>query len=211
MEFSFESSFNRVEVLAKLMPLPSVSMTLPCVSLKAKISKDTTCGACELEEELDDEDETLEELEELELDELLLEDELLELLEELLELLEVVLEEVDEEITLLVVENGGSEQQSDTLTFVEVDVEVDVEPLVFEVSLVEACGVHAVAQIANSMMAPNNKLFFFIKNLSQLLNNKITIFSMVNLLFCFDYDTLFLTSAAIVTSLDIVFAFILVH
>ena len=93
----------------------------------------------------------LEELElELELDELLLEDELL---EELL---------VDDEITLLVIGNGGSEQQSDTPTFVEVDVEVDIEPLVFEVSLVEACGVHAVAQIANSMIAPNNKLIFFI-------------------------------------------------
>ena len=58
-------------------------MTLPCVSLKAKISKDTLVGLW-LDDELDEDDERLVdellELEELELDELL---ELL--LEELLE------------------------------------------------------------------------------------------------------------------------------
>ena len=95
MEFSLEISFNKVVVFAKLMPLPSVSMTLPCVSLKAKISKETVLGASELEEELDDEDETLEELElEVELDDGLLLELLLEalLLEELALLFEELLE-----------------------------------------------------------------------------------------------------------------------
>lgn len=70
-------------VLLKPKPLPCVSMTLPCVSLKAKISKDTLVGLW-LDDVLDEDDERLVdellELEELELDELL---ELL--LEELLE------------------------------------------------------------------------------------------------------------------------------
>ena len=216
MEFSLEISFNKVVVFAKLMPLPSVSTTLPCVSLKAKISKETVLGASELEEELDDEDETLEELElEVELDdglllELLLEALLLEELEadeELVllfeELLELEVEELDllEEVLLLVLEE-----------LVVLDVmELFEETLLDELFPLEPVKLQAVAHIAISIKAPNNKLFFFINYLSQLLNNKITIIAMVNSIIYYDYSTLFLALATSVTSLIIVFILVLIH
>ena len=216
MEFSLEISFNKVVVFAKLMPLPSVSTTLPCVSLKAKISKETVLGASELEEELDDEDETLEELEvEVELDDGLLLELLLEalLLEELEadeelallfeELLELEVEELDllEEVLLLVLEK-----------LVVLDVmELFEETLLDELFPLEPVKLQAVAHIAISIKAPNNKLFFFIKNLSQLLNNKITIIAMVNSHIYHDYFTLFLASATVVARLNVVLTFILVH
>ena len=216
MEFSLEISFNKVVVFAKLMPLPSVSTTLPCVSLKAKISKETVLGASELEEELDDEDETLEELElEVELDdglllELLLEALLLEELEadeELVllfeELLELEVEELDllEEVLLLVLEE-----------LVVLDVmELFEETLLDELFPLEPVKLQAVAHIAISIKAPNNKLFFFINYLSQLLNNKITIIAMVNSIIYYDYSTLFLALATSVTSLVIVFILVLIH
>ena len=216
IEFSLEISFNKVVVFAKLMPLPSVSTTLPCVSLKAKISKETVLGASELEEELDDEDETLEELElEVELDdglllELLLEALLLEELEadeelELLfeELLELEVEELDllEEVLLLVLEE-----------LVVLDVmELFEETLLDELFPLERVKSQAVAHIAISIKAPNNKLFFFINYLSQLLNNKITIIAMVNSIIYYDYSTLFLALATSVTSLVIVFILVLIH
>lgn len=152
IEFSLEISFNKVVVFAKLMPLPSVSMTLPCVSLKAKISKETVLGASELEEELDDEDETLEKLElEVELDDGLLLELLLEalLLEELLELDSL------EEVLLLVLEE-----------LVVLDVmELFEETLLDELFPLEPVKLQAVAHIAISIKAPNNKLFFFINYL----------------------------------------------
>ena len=218
MEFSLEISFNNVVVFAKLMPLPSVSTTLPCVSLKAKISKETVLGASELEEELDDEDETLEELElEVELDdglllELLLEEDEL-LLEELEadeelallfeELLELEVEELDllEKALLLVLEE-----------LVVLDVmELFEETLLDELFPLEPVKLQAVAHIAISIKAPNNKLFFFINYLSQLLNNKITIIAMVNSIIYYDYSTLFLALATSVTSLVIVFILVLIH
>ena len=216
MEFSLEISFNKVVVFAKLMPLPSVSTTLPCVSLKAKISKETVLGASELEEELDDEDETLEELEvEVELDDGLLLELLLEalLLEELEadeelallfeELLELEVEELDllEEVLLLVLEE-----------LVVLDVmELFEETLLDELFPLEPVKLQAVAHIAISIKAPNNKLFFFINYLSQLLNNKITIIAMVNSIIYYDYSTLFLALATSVTSLVIVFILVLIH
>ena len=127
------------------------------MSLKAKISRETVRGACELELEVDDEGETLEEvLEKLELDELL----------ETLLVLEV--EEVDllEEVLLLDLEE-----------LVTLDVmELSEETLLDELFPLELVKLQAVAHIAMSIKAPNNKLFFFIKNPLQLLNNKITIF-----------------------------------
>lgn len=216
MEFSLEISFNKVVVFAKLMPLPSVSTTLPCVSLKAKISKETVLGASELEEELDDEDETLEELElEVELDDGLLLELLLEalLLEELEadeelallfeELLELEVEELDllKEVLLLVLEE-----------LVVFDVtELFEETLLDELFPLEPVKLQAVAHIAISIKAPNNKLFFFINYLSQLLNNKITIIAMVNSIIYYDYSTLFLALATSVTSLVIVFILVLIH
>ena len=211
IEFSLESSFNKVVVFAKLMPLPSVSTTLPCVSLKAKISKETVLGASELEEELDDEDEALEELElEVELDdglllELLLEALLLEELEadeELALLFEELLElDLLEEVLLLVLEE-----------LVVLDVmELFEETLLDELFPLEPVKLQAVAHIAISIKAPNNKLFFFINYLSQLLNNKITIIAMVNSIIYYDYSTLFLALATSVTSLIIVFILVLIH
>lgn len=216
IEFSLEISFNKVVVFAKLIPLPSVSTTLPCVSLKAKISKETVLGASELEEELDDEDETLEELElEVELDDGLLLELLLEalLLEELEvdeelallfeELLELEVEELDllEEVLLLVLEE-----------LVVLDVmELFEETLLDELFPLEPVKLQAVAHIAISIKAPNNKLFFFINYLSQLLNNKITIIAMVNSIIYYDYSTLFLALATSVTSLVIVFILVLIH
>ena len=216
MEFSLEISFNKVVVFAKLMPLPSVSTTLPCVSLKAKISKETVLGASELEEELDDEDETLEELEvEVELDDGLLLELLLEvlLLEELEadeelallfeELLELEAEELDllEEVLLLVLEE-----------LVVLDVmELFEETLLDELFPLEPVKLQAVTHIAISIKVPNNKLFFFINYLSQLLNNKITIIAMVNSIIYYDYSTLFLALATSVASLVIVFILVLIH
>ena len=165
MEFSLEISFNKVVVFAKLMPLPSVSMTLPCVSLKAKISKETVLGASELEEELDDEDETLEELElEVELDDGLL----LELLLEALLLEEL---EADEELALLFEELLELDSLEEVLLLVlEELVVLDVmelfeETLLDELFPLERVKSQAVAHIAISIKAPNNKLFFFINYL----------------------------------------------
>ena len=211
MEFSLEISFNKVVVFAKLMPLPSVSMTLPCVSLKAKISKETVLGASELEEELDDEDETLEELElEVELDDGLL----LELLLEALLLEEL---EADEELALLFEELLELDSLEEVLLLVlEELVVLDVmelfeETLLDELFPLEPVKLQAVAHIAISIKAPNNKLFFFINYLSQLLNNKITIIAMVNSIIYNDYSTLFLALATSVTSLIIVFILVLIH
>ena len=205
IEFSLEISFNKVVVFAKPMPLPMVSTTLPCVSLKAKISKETVLGASELEEELDDEDETLEELElEVELEDGLLLELLLEalLLEELALLFEELLElDLLEEVLLLVLEE-----------LVVLDVmELFEETLLDELFPLEPVKLQAVAHIAISIKAPNNKLFFFINYLSQLLNNKITIIAMVNSIIYYDYSTLFLALATSVTSLVIVFILILIH
>ena len=86
-----DNSFNNVEVFVRLIPLPSVSTTLPCVSLKEKMLNDTLLGLGGM---LDVE---LLELEEL-LEALLL-DELELLLEE--ELLEALLDELLEEAELL--------------------------------------------------------------------------------------------------------------
>ena len=192
IEFSLESSFNKVVVFAKLIPFPSVSTTLPCVSLKAKISKETVLGVSELELEVDDEDETLEEV----LDELLLDE--LEVDEEL----ELEVEELDLlEVLLLVLEE-----------LVKLDVmELFEETLLDELFPLEPVKLQAVAHIAISIKAPNNKLFFFIKNLSQLFNNKITIIAMVNSHIYHDYFTLFLASATVVARLNVVLTFILVH
>ena len=159
IEFSLEISFNNVVVFAKPMPLPTVSTTLPCVSLKAKISKETVLGASELEEELDDEDETPEELElEAELDDGLLLELLLEalLLEELALLFEELLElDSLEEVLLLVLEE-----------LVVLDVmELFEETLLDELFPLERVKSQAVAHIAISIKAPNNKLFFFINYL----------------------------------------------
>ena len=110
----------------------------------------------------------LEELDELELE-----------LEEELELLDEALLEV-EELDLL----DEEELLLDFEELVVLDVvEVCEETLLDELFPLELVGVQAEAHIAMSIKAPNNKLFFFIKNLSQLLNNKITIFSMVNYAF----------------------------
>ena len=139
------------------MPLPTVSTTLPCVSLKAKISKETVLGASELEEELDDEDETLEELElEVELDDGLLLELLLEADEELALLFEELLElDLLEEVLLLVLEE-----------LVVLDVmELFEETLLDELFPLERVKSQAVAHIAISIKAPNNKLFFFINYL----------------------------------------------
>lgn len=192
IEFSLESSFNKVVVFAKLIPFPSVSTTLPCVSLKAKISKETVLGVSELELEVDDEDETLEEV----LDELLLDE--LEVDEEL----ELEVEELDLlEVLLLVLEE-----------LVKLDVmELFEETLLDELFPLEPVKLQAVAHIAISIKAPNNILFFFIKNLSQLFNNKITIIAMVNSHIYHDYFTLFLASATVVARLNVVLTFILVH
>ncbi len=194
IEFSLESSFNKVVVFAKLIPFPSVSTTLPCVSLKAKISKETVLGVSELELEVDDEDETLEEV----LDELLLDE--LEVDEEL----ELEVEELDllEEVLLLLV--------SEELVALDA-MELFEETLLDELFPLEPVKLQAVAHIAISIKAPNNKLFFFIKNLSQLLNNKITIIAMVNSHIYHDYFTLFLASATVVARLNVVLTFILVH
>ena len=52
IEFLFlDNSFKAVYVLARPMPLPCVSTTLPWVSLKAKISNVTVLSTEELEEE----------------------------------------------------------------------------------------------------------------------------------------------------------------
>ena len=100
-------------------------------------------------------------------------------LEEELELLDEVLLEV-EELDLL----DEEELLLDFEELVVLDVvEVCEETLLDELFPLELVGVQAEAHIATSIKAPNNKLFFFIKNLSQLLNNKITIFSMVNYAF----------------------------
>ena len=193
IEFSLESSFNKVVVFAKLIPFPSVSTTLPCVSLKAKISNETVLGVSELELEVDDEDETLEEV----LDELLLDE--LEADEEL----ELEVEELDllEEVLLLVLEE-----------LVALDVmELFEETLLDELFPLEPVKLQAVAHIAMSIKAPNNKLFFFIKNLSQLLNNKITIIAMVNSHIYHDYFTLFLAFTTSVSGLVIMLVLILIH
>ena len=135
----------------------------------------------------------LEELElELELDELLLEEDLELEVEELDLLEEVLLLDLEELVTLDVME-------------------LSEEALLDELFPFEPVKLQAVAHIAMSIKAPNNKLFFFIKNPLQLLNNKITIFSMVNLVFYFDCSTLFLAFTTSVASINIVFVFILIH
>ncbi len=93
IEFLFlDNSFKAVDVLARLMPLPWVSTTLPWVSLKAKISNVTVLSS----EELDEDDELelvwFEELVWLELLEALLEAALL--LEEMLDEPETLLDEL---------------------------------------------------------------------------------------------------------------------
>ena len=174
MEFSLEISFSKVVVLAKLMPFPSVSTTLPCVSLKAKISKDTFVGPW-LEDELDDEDdktledellefEELELLDELllELDELALEEELLleelelllEDLEELKELLE--LEELEDELIELLFDVEVLTVLFDVATLDEEVLPDELPPFILEKS-------QALTHIAISINALIKMLFFFIK------------------------------------------------
>ena len=115
MEFLFAvSSFKRVDVLAIPKPLPDVSLTLPCVSLNAKISKVTPSGLSLIEDVLDVELDELVLIDvvelllllDVELDDVLLEIELLEdvdvLLEvELLVVDEVLLELLDERLLVL--------------------------------------------------------------------------------------------------------------
>ena len=94
--------------------------------------------------------------------------------------------EVDKELELEVEELDLLEEvlllDFEELVVLDV-VEVCEETLLDELFPLEPVKLQAVAHIAISIKAPNNKLFFFIKNLSQLLNNKITIFSMVNYAF----------------------------
>ena len=55
MEFLLaDNSFKAVVVLPKPKPLPSVSVTLPCVSFNAKMSKETCLLVGALLEELDE-------------------------------------------------------------------------------------------------------------------------------------------------------------
>ena len=191
------------------------------------MSKDTLVGLW-LEDELDEDDEILVDellelevllLEELELLEELLLEELLEeelLLELLLELDELELEDFEELEELL-----DLEELDDELIELLLDVEVlvalvDVAVLVEETLLDELFPLlpeksQALTHIAISISALSKILFFFIKNLSQLFNNKITIIAMVNSYIYCDYFTLFLASTTVVTGTDIVLAFILIH
>ena len=189
------------------------------------MSKVTLVGLW-LEDELDEDDEIfvdeLLELEALLLEELELLEELLLLLEELLEeellleLDELELEDFEELEELL-----DLEELDDQLIELLLDVEVfvalvDVAVLVEEALLDELFPLlpeksQALTHIAISISVLSKILFFFIKNLSQLLNNKITIIAMVNSYIYHDYFTLFLASATVVTSADIMLAFILIH
>ena len=209
-----EISFSNVVVFVRPRPLPCVSTTLPCVSLKAKISKDTLVGLW-LEDELDEDDEILVDellellLEELELlDELLLEELLLELLldlDELDELEELLdLEELDDELIELLLDVEVFVVLVDVATLDEETLLDELLPFILEKS-------QALTHIAISINALIKILFFFIKNLSQLLNNKITIIAMVNSHIYHDYFTLFLASATVVARLNVVLTFILVH
>ena len=187
------------------------------------MSKDTLVGLW-LEDELDEDDEIL--VDELLLEELELLEELLLLLEELLEeelLLELLLEldELELEDFEELEELLDLEELDDELIELLLDVEVfvvlvDVATLDEETLLDELLPFileksQALTHIAISINALIKILFFFIKNLSQLLNNKITIIAMVNSYFYHDYFTLFLASATVVTGTDIVLAFILIH
>ena len=143
------------------------------------MSKDTLVGLW-LEDELDDEDEILvDELLELLLEELeLLEEELLlellldlDELEELEELLD--LEELDDELIELLLDVEVFVVLVDVATLDEETLLDELLPFILEKS-------QALTHIAISINALIKTLFFFIKNLSQLLNNKITIIAMVN-------------------------------
>ena len=113
MEFLFAvNSFKRVDVLAIPKPLPDVSLTLPCVSLNAKISKVTPSGLSLIEDVLD-----------VELDELVLID-----VVELLLLLNVVLDDVMLEVELL--EDVDALLEVELLAFDEVLLELLDERLV---------------------------------------------------------------------------------
>ena len=153
------------------------------------MSKDTLVGLW-LEDELDDEDEILVDellellLEELELlDELLLEELLLELLldldelEELEELLD--LEELHDELIELLLDVEVFVVLVDVATLDEETLLDELLPFILEKS-------QALTHIAISINALIKILFFFIKNLSQLLNNKITIIAMVNSFIYYD-------------------------
>ena len=153
------------------------------------MSKDTLVGLW-LEDELDDEDEILVDellellLDELELlDELLLEELLLELLldldelEELEELLD--LEELDDELIELLLDVEVFVVLVDVATLDEETLLDELLPFILEKS-------QALTHIAISINALIKTLFFFIKNLSQLLNNKITIIAMVNSFIYYD-------------------------
>ena len=131
------------------------------------MSKDTLVGLW-LEDELDDEDEILVD----ELLELLLEE--LELLEEelLLELL-LDLDELDDELIELLLDVEVFVVLVDVATLDEETLLDELLPFILEKS-------QALTHIAISINALIKTLFFFIKNLSQLLNNKITIIAMVN-------------------------------
>ena len=106
------SSFRRVDVLAMPKPLSCVSLTLPCVSLNANMSKVTPSGLSLIEDMLDVELNELVLIDVVEL--LVVVDELglLEVLDELLEELLLVLDIVDElvlleETSLLLTEVDG--------------------------------------------------------------------------------------------------------